>query len=79
MKARAEATGRRMLSGCDDPDAYSIVEFCRRHNLSVSAFYKLRKEMPESFNIGTRVLISREAAAAWRAKRTAAAAAEKTD
>lgn len=60
----------------DDPaDAYSIEEFCRRHRLSVQLFYKLKNEMPPTFNVGKRRLISREAAAAWRREREAASAA----
>jgi len=41
----------------------------------VQAFYKYRDLMPATFNVGTRVLISREAAAAWRRDREAAASA----
>ncbi|MGY3278147.1 hypothetical protein [Bradyrhizobium sp. S3.7.6] len=53
----------------DAVDAYSIKTFCERHEISVQLFYKLRKQMPETFTIGDRVLISREAAAKWRASR----------
>jgi hypothetical protein len=41
----------------------------------VQLFYKLRNQMPRTFNVGTRVLISREAAAAWRREREQAAQA----
>jgi hypothetical protein len=57
----------------DDFDAFSIAEFCRRHRVSVQLFYKMRDQMPATFRLGTRVLISREAATAWRAGRAAAA------
>jgi hypothetical protein len=60
----------------DDADAYSVEEFCRRHRISVQAFYKYQDEMPVTFNVGTRRLISREAAARWRAEREAESAAE---
>jgi hypothetical protein len=43
-------------------------------------FYKLKPQglMPVTFNVGTRVLISREAAAAWRrAREQASQAAER--
>jgi hypothetical protein len=52
-------------------DTYSIAAFCTRHNISRGMFYKLVKagKAPRTFNVGTRVLISREAAAAWRAER----------
>ncbi len=57
----------------DDADAYSIEEFCSRHRISVQLFYKNRKQMPRTFNVGTRVLISKESAAAWRRERETAA------
>ena len=55
-----------------EADAYSVIEFCERHRISVQMFYKNRDEMPTTFRVGSRVLISREAAAAWRAEREAA-------
>jgi hypothetical protein len=67
--ARAEVTGRKPVNAAaDDADAYSVDEFCARHRISTQLFYKLRLRglMPVTFNVGTRVLISREAAAAWR-------------
>ena len=59
----------------DDADAYSVDEFCARHRISPQLFYKLKPQglMPVTFNVGTRVLISREAAAAWRRARENAA------
>jgi hypothetical protein len=41
----------------------------RAHRISVQLFYKNRKQMPCTFNVGVRVLISKEAAAAWRRER----------
>ena len=69
--ARPEVTGRKPthLNAANDADAYSVAEFCSRHRISVQLFYKNRKLMPRTFNVGTRVLISREAAAAWRRER----------
>jgi len=60
-----------------EPDAYSVDEFCARHRISRTLFYKMKSEglMPATFKLGTRVLISREAAAAWRRAREAAASA----
>ena len=73
-KTDAEVTGRnRRKPDVDDPDAYSVSEFCARHRISVQLFYKIRKQMPPTFNLGTRVLISKEAAAAWRREREQAA------
>jgi len=61
----------------DDADAYSVDEFCARHRISSQLFYKLKPQglMPVTFNVGTRVLISREAAAVWRRERENAAQA----
>ena len=74
--ARPQVTGRKPTSPAnvmDDADAYSIDEFCRRNRFSVQLFYKNRSQMPRTFNVGTRVLISKEAAAAWRREREKAA------
>ena len=73
--ARPEVTCRKiaLLDVADDADAYSIDEFCARHRISVQLFYKNRNQMPRTFNVGTRVLISKEAAAAWRRQREQAA------
>ena len=74
MAVRPEVTGRKYSTYAnDDADAFSIAEFCRRHGISIQLFYKLRPKMPVTFNVGTRVLISREAAAAWRRERETAA------
>jgi hypothetical protein len=72
---RAEAlTGHK--TAADEVDAFSIHEFCRRNRISVQLFYKLKPQglMPSTFRLGTRVLISREAATAWRREREAATA-----
>jgi hypothetical protein len=70
--ARGEVTGRRMIAGvAAEPDAFSINEFCKRHGISPQLFYKFKNQMPVTFRVGTRVLISREAAARWRAEREA--------
>ena len=76
--ARPEVTGRKTthLNAVDDADAYSVDEFCARHRISPQLFYKFRKQMPATFNVGTRVLISKEAAAAWRREREHAAQAD---
>jgi hypothetical protein len=61
-----------------DPDAYSVEQFCAKHGISQSLFYKMRREGlgPEEIRLGVRVLISKEAAARWRAQREAAVPAE---
>lgn len=51
-----------------DPDAYTIRQFCERHGISQSFFFKLQQQgrAPRTLKIGARRLISREAARAWR-------------
>jgi hypothetical protein len=75
--ARPEVTGRKvaLVDVADDADAFTVNEFCARHRISVQLFYKNRKQMPRTFNVGARVLISKEAAAAWRRERERAAQA----
>jgi hypothetical protein len=75
--ARPEVTGRKSFNKAEDADAYSVDEFCARHRISPQLFYKLKPQglMPVTFNVGARVLISREAAAAWRRARETAAQA----
>lgn len=72
----AVAEGNRARAN-DDCDAYSVEQFCARHNISRSTFYLLVREGqgPRTFKIGTRTLISREAAAVWRRSREETAAA----
>lgn len=72
---RPEVTGPKPThQTADDYDALTVREFCARHRISVQLFYKNRQQMPRTFNVGTRVLISKEAAAAWRRQREQAAA-----
>lgn len=59
-------------------DAFSIAEFCKRHGISPQLFYKFKRDMPPVFRIGARVLLSKEAAAKWRAEREAASKANAT-
>lgn len=60
------------------PECFTITEFCRTHGLSRSAYYRLRDEGrgPEEFRFNdnmpkAKVLITKEAAARWRAGREA--------
>ncbi len=71
---RPEITGRKISATEGDRDAFSVGEFCRRNGFSVELFYKFKAEMPVTFRVGTRVLISKEAAARWRAARELAVA-----
>ena len=53
----------------NDRDAYPITEFCKRHGFSRSHYYGLpADERPREMRVGNRVLISKEAAAEWRAR-----------
>jgi len=60
-----------------EPDALSIRQFCERHNISQSFFFKLRArgEAPQTIAVGARRLITKEAARAWRKRRAQAAVA----
>jgi hypothetical protein len=52
-------------------DAFSIAAFCERHDISVAHYYRLRCEgkTPAEMKLGSRILISKEAAAKWRRQR----------
>ena len=78
---RTDASGRKMGASADfstEPAtlptprlALSIPEFCKAHSISEGFFYKLKKqgEGPREMKVGTRTLISLEAAAEWRRAR----------
>ena len=55
----------------------SIPQFCAAHNISEGFYCKLKKQKlnPREMKIGTRTLITFEAAAKWRAEREAASTA----
>lgn len=55
--------------------AFSIDEFCRAHGISRAFFYKIAKsgKSPRLMKVGSRRLISEEAAADWRRQMEAAA------
>ncbi len=80
--ARPEVTGRKADGNTgsarrrpqprappSDFDCLSIDEFCARNSISRQLFYKMKEQMPLSFCIGTRRLITREAADRWRRER----------
>jgi hypothetical protein len=64
-------TGRKPTT---DALALSITGFCRAHGISESMYFKIRAQGlgPREMIVGTRKLISQEAAAEWRAAREAA-------
>jgi hypothetical protein len=55
------------------PLAMSIREFCAAHRISEDMFYKMRRENwgPTVMHVGSRTLISHEAAERWRREREA--------
>jgi hypothetical protein len=63
------------LSARADRAVYTIGEFCDAHRISRGMVYLLWAQGagPKWFNVGTRRLISDEAAAQWRREREAAA------
>ena len=72
MTTRPEVTGRRRTAApTGEADAYSLQEFCDRHRISLQLFYKLMQQglAPQTFNVGTRVSVSKEAATRWRKER----------
>jgi hypothetical protein len=67
---------RTVLIEHEQLDAYSIALFCARHGISERFYFKLKAagRGPAEMQLGNRVLISREAAAHWRAEREAESA-----
>lgn len=78
--ARGEVTGRKSDTSKEPTSkeptlrlALSIPEFCEAHGISEGMFYKMKKQKkgltPREMKIGTRTLITFEAAAEWRKER----------
>jgi predicted DNA-binding transcriptional regulator AlpA len=55
------------LKSTDNLAAFTIPEFCRRHGISRSTFYNLRRtgQGPRETRIGRRIIITAAHAAAW--------------
>ena len=68
--ARPEVTGRKI-----ERAAFTIDEFCWAHGFSRASYYnmKVRGEGPEEARVGRHVIITAEAAARWRRRRTSPA------
>jgi hypothetical protein len=51
------------------PECFTVNEFCLAHRIGLNTYYKLRKAQkgPHEIHVGSKVLITRESAAAWRA------------
>jgi hypothetical protein len=74
---RKKRRRRQARAPPDNPDAYSIGEFCWRHSISRPTYNRLRASGrgPREIKLDQRVLITKEAAADWRHEREAATAA----
>jgi hypothetical protein len=83
--ARGQATSRRSTVAAaasvkappsrESPThLFSIKSFCAAHGISEGFYFQLRAQGlgPDELRLGTRVLITHEAAARWRAEREAA-------
>ena len=73
-----EITGHKPLVTTRDGEgiaspaaAFSIREFCEVHRISQEMFFKMKRAgwAPRIMKVGSRTLISTEAAAAWRRER----------
>lgn len=62
--------------GARDTECFTIKEFCAAHRIGLNTYYKLRKagKGPVEMHVGKKALVTREAAARWRAAREAAEA-----
>jgi hypothetical protein len=61
------------IISAQDPEVYTIEEFCARHKLGRTYFYEVLRPAglaPLLTELGTRRLITRESAARWRAEMT---------
>jgi hypothetical protein len=69
-KRKNQRAKKRNLSAASHPDAgaYGIDEFCRRHAISRPTYNRLQEDGrgPAVIKLDQRVLISKEAALAWR-------------
>jgi hypothetical protein len=56
-------------------ECFTREEFCAAHRIGRTTYHELRKsgKGPVEMRVGSRILISRESAAAWRAARDAEA------
>jgi hypothetical protein len=61
-------------------ECFTREEFCAAHRIGRTTYHELRKsgKGPVEMRIGSKILISRESAAAWRAARDAEAKATGT-
>ena len=69
LKAVVETLSR--LGEQDDRGSFTIVEWCRRHGISIATYYNLKAagQAPEEAVVRGRRLVTKEAAAKWRRER----------
>ena len=90
--ARDEVTGRKPRSSrrgltrtgevrAAPTAVFSVASFCVAHGISQALYFKLRNQGlgPDEMHLGSRIFITFESAAKWRAEREAATAAEIRD
>jgi len=55
------------MENTEPGEAFSIATFCKAHGISRALFYRLQAQgkAPRTFNLGRRVLISKDAARDW--------------
>jgi len=85
--ARPRATGKKSAAAgrrgprtrplSTPPACFSVASFCVAHHISEAFYYKLKGQGlgPREMQLGARILITFEDAAAWRAERVAATTA----
>lgn len=73
-KRKKRRRHRQAQAPPDNPDAYTIGEFCRRHMISRPTYNRWRSQGlgPREIKFAQKVLITKEAAADWRREREAA-------
>jgi hypothetical protein len=67
-------SGTRKVGAAPEAAVYTVPEFCSAHRISMAMFYKLKIAglAPRELCVGSRRLISFEAAADWRRARETA-------
>jgi hypothetical protein len=74
VRRRGRLQPSRAPSSSEDVarEAFSVAEFCTAHRISRASYYNQRKrgEGPDELHVGSRVLITLEAAHRWRRRRT---------
>lgn len=77
QSTKRSGKGKREIPRADPTALFSIKSFCLAHQISEGFYFQLRDGGlgPDELRLGTRVFITFESAARWRAEREAATAA----